>query len=569
MSRVLSESLVWLKRQALSYLVIFLILLAGSWIWKEWRHASALAAQSREARAAVQAREAEVERALARLDWAEQALEGRLAALRLARDAARQALAAKEREQESHRQAHWPWPGLYGPEALAHSRRLHVEVNALRRAAHEAQEQLQAAEALHRSSVEWRQLKEQALQHRAEAQRLRARWLALRDAHPIAQRLPWGPVGTELDRLKAEIERLQQDAVAAEKAVAAAGQSPEMAEWLRSRTALEAVRARLREAEARWQGLDDALAQSAYPRWRDRVGRFLDDQSALFLLALAVLAGTVLARLAVKGLLFFVVAPLASRHPPVRLLEPGESSALARAPGGRAERISAESVGLRLWDDDELLVRPEYLQSSPTRARKRTAWLLDPALPFTSLLSGMVLLTRVRSAGGQELVLSPGRDPFDELCLVELPAGSALVCQPRALAGVVQPVGQPLRITRHWRWRSLHAWLTLQLRFLVFHGPGKLVLKGRRGIRMEAAGSQRMINQAATLAFDAGVPYATVRTETFVPYWLGKEGLFDDRFAGREGSYFYEERPLDRRGNALVGRGLEGLLEGVLKVFGI
>ena len=109
----------------------------------------------------------------------------------------------------------------------------------------------------------------------------------------------------------------------------------------------------------------------------------------------------------------------------------------------------------------------------------------------------------------------------------------------------------------------------MQLRFLVFHGPCRLVLKGRRGVRMEPAGDGRLVNRAATLGFDACVLYSSRRTETFVPYWLGKEDLFNDRFGGVDGSYLYEERPLDRRGNAVVGRGLEGLAEGVLRVFGI
>jgi hypothetical protein len=34
-----------------------------------------------------------------------------------------------------------------------------------------------------------------------------------------------------------------------------------------------------------------------------------------------------------------------------------------------------------------------------------------------------------------------------------------------------------MRIARHWRLRSLSAWLTLQLRCIVFHGPAKLTVK--------------------------------------------------------------------------------------------
>lgn len=570
MSRALSESLAWLKRQALSYLVILAILLAGSWLLTEFLRARSLAAQHADAAAAVQRERSAVAQAQDKVALADRVLLAQIAVLRTARDLAQQQLLAKEREQDEHRARYWPWAGLHGAEALLHSRLLDEQAAALRGAARLAQERLDAAEALRRSAAALVQMQEQARAKRAEADRLRQQWRRLSAAHPLTQRLPWASVGAELDRLKEQVERLQQQAVQTESIAAAAARSREVADWLRGRAALAAAQATLREAEARQAELAQALERNPSRRlwleWR----AFADDKKQFFLLAAVLLAGAMLARLAVKLFLYYVVAPFASRRPPLRLLGAYEPLAFAQAAAaGPNGRISAESITVPLAPQEELLVRPECLQSSPERASKRTAWLLNPALPFTSVLSGMYLLTRVHSPADDEIVLSPGQDPFAELCMVELPPGAALVCQPRSLAGVVQPRAGRTRVTRHWRIGSLHAWLTFQLRFLVFHGPCKLVLTGRRGVRMEAAGAGRLINQAATLAFDASVPYSNVRTETFVPYWLGKEELFNDRFGGIDGSYLYEERPLDRRGNALVGRGLEGLSEGVLKVFGI
>ncbi len=375
-------------------------------------------------------------------------------------------------------------------------------------------------------------------------------------------------MGAELDRLKAEVERLQLEAVRKEQAIALAAQSREVADWLRERGSLDAAEAALRDAQATQAALAAALQDSGWQRIKSRWNAVAGDYRRFFLLALVLLVGAAFSRLAVKLLLYYAVAPFAAGRPPLRLVQ--DAGAFARGLGReRAGRISSESVSLRIAEGDELLVRPEYLQSSSQQSHKRTAWLLNPALPFTSLLSGMYLLTRVRSQAGDTLVLSPGRDPFDELCVLELPPGAALVCQPRSLAAVMQRMGTRLRITRHWRAGSLHAWLTFQLRFLVFHGPCRLVLKGRRGVRMESAGGGRLINQTATLAFDASVPYSNVRTETFVPYWLGREDLFNDRFGGAQGSYLYEERPTDHRGGMLVGRGVQGLSDAVLKIFGI
>lgn len=574
MSRALSESLGWFRRQALSYLLILAVLLVGSWLFNEYRRMNALSAELQAAEAAVRQGEAEAARARAGVALADQVLAARLAGVQRARDLVQQELLAKTAERDAHRGKYWPWAGLHGVEPLIESKLLDEQVALLQRAARTAQEKLEAAQAQRDSTTALDALAQQARGKRAEAGRLRAEWHRLNDAHPIEQQLPWAPVRHELQRLKNEVERLQHEAVQAEKRhralSVAAVRTREIADRLRSLAAQASAEAALGDARAKQAGVAQALQQNPYQRLRAKLGGFLEDKSRFFLLAFAILLGAILARLAVKLLLYYMVAPFASGRAPVRLLPAYEARAFAQAArSARGGRISAESLAIRLKDDEELLVRPEYIQSSAEQASKRTAWLLNASLPFTSLLSGMYLLTRVRSATEDEVVLSPAQDAFDELCLIALPPGAAFVCQPRSLAGVVQSRGHGLRVTRHWRLGHLHAWLTFQLRFLVFHGPCKLVLKGRRGVRMEAAGGGRLINQAATMGFDASVPYSNVRSETFVPYWLGKDELFNDRFTGVDGSYVYEERPLDRRGNAVVGRGLEGLAEGVLKVFGI
>lgn len=48
----------------------------------------------------------------------------------------------------------------------------------------------------------------------------------------------------------------------------------------------------------------------------------------------------------------------------------------------------------------------------------------------------------------------------------------------------------------------------------------RLIIKGCRGVRMERAGEERSINQAATIGFSANLVYAPSRCDTFVPYLL-------------------------------------------------
>jgi uncharacterized protein (AIM24 family) len=231
------------------------------------------------------------------------------------------------------------------------------------------------------------------------------------------------------------------------------------------------------------------------------------------------------------------------------------------------------SVPIELGAGEELLVQANFLQSSSLPARKRTVWLLNARIPFASVASGMYALTSIRSDGPAptRVVVSAQDDAFGEVGVIEIPAGAAMVIQPRSLAGVVKPAGSAVAITRHWRLASLHAWLTLQLRYLVFHGPCKVILKGCRGVRSEEpqASQPRLINQAATLGFSANLGYRTTRCETFVSYLRGQEDLFNDLFIGGPGRFVYEEVPGDRRRAGVVGRGLEGFVDGLLKAFGI
>ena len=298
-----------------------------------------------------------------------------------------------------------------------------------------------------------------------------------------------------------------------------------------------------------------------------RLQRLASEISAKLPLALSILVGIALAPLAIKTIFYFGLAPLASRLPPIQIISDPSMPEIPEFTG------STVSLDVQLSPAEELLVRPDFFQSSSLASQKRTEWLLNARLPLSSLASGMYALTRIRpeDAEGSRAVVSSRKDLFAKVGIVEIPNGAAMVVQPRALAGVVKIQELPVQITRHWRLNSAHAWLTLQLRYLVFHGPCRLILQGCRGVKVESPDSRqaRAINQAATLCFSANLGYKTVRTETFFPYLQGDEGLFNDLFFGDSGRFIYEEHPHGGREPGVVGRGLEGLADAILKAFGI
>ena len=382
--------------------------------------------------------------------------------------------------------------------------------------------------------------------------------------HPVAARLPGSDAYAQLSQLEAQGQRLRNINLQAYKAWTAqrartndaARPAPFAIDDSALAGALAPVRAAMTAGEAQ-------LARNWIARWR---GPVMDVVPTAALLVLS----AILLPLAIKAFFYFVLAPLASRLKPLSIGHALNVTAttLPLPPDGQS-RISAVSQALQLRPGQQMLIHPAYLQSSPVSSTKRTQWLLDWRFPFTSLAAGMVALTRLHSDAPASVTISASDDPLLEIAIVHLPAGSALVFQPRGLVGLICDSGQPLAISSHWRLGSLHAWLTLQLRFIVFRGPVTLIVRGCRGVRMERAGQGRSISQSATLGFSTDVLYSTLRSETFIPYLRGQQALLNDRFDGDNGVYLYEETPRHGKQPGKVGSWFEGFTDALLKVFGI
>ena len=278
--------------------------------------------------------------------------------------------------------------------------------------------------------------------------------------------------------------------------------------------------------------------------------------------ALVTLAGIIFLPIGIKLATYYGVATLASRRFGVRLLPESSGELVVVSPPQALQRIDLEKG----W---ELLIAPSLLRSSPDAAVKRTKIVLDWSMPLSSIATGLYLLTCVRTEGTGTMTISAGEEDHNEITVLEVPANSALVLQPRCLAGVIQRIDAPIKITRPWRLGNLGSWLTLQLRYVVFHGPAKLIVKGNRGVEVDAAQAGTSINQAATLGFSANLGYGVTRSGTFYGYLSGKNELFNDCFSSGPGYYVHEVRPRPAATSLLPGRGIEGILSSILKAFGL
>lgn len=558
----------FLLHHLMAFVLICAVLLVGKWVWAEWQ-----AHQSSQAEwAQLMAADKRIARDLNTLTTASQ---GRMAtfasasldALTARIDAVDQETRLKQLERQKISSI---GPVLRGQPIVAHQwdgMRLDAEIyllNAERKHLQELRLRLQATQSAQARHAELERLR---LVH----QGLYAQWQSakrerdtLENAHPVACRLGIAGVGAveyrQCEQLRAiqaqllaENRRAAEDFQRQHALVQSTQPLPPLAAFAVPQSDMDALLAPLRERQI-------ALQDLRAGNWFSRLSQPLLD---ILPTALLILVGAIFTPLAIKALFYFVLAPLAARRPPVKLL-PSSLGELALEAGQ-----SAVSREMTVDAAHELLLHPDFLQSASTAGHTDTCWLLNRRFPLTSLASGMVALTRIRTTAPATYVVSATQDAHSEIGVLVVPAGAALVMQPHNLVGVLQPRGVPVRITSHWRLGSLHAWLTMQLRYLAFHGPAQLIVQGCRGVRVEAAHTGRSVSQAATIAFNANLGYSTRRCETFVAYVRGKQALLNDSFQGDKGFYVYEEMPHSSQRNSGAARWLEGLTDSLLKVFGI
>ena len=296
----------------------------------------------------------------------------------------------------------------------------------------------------------------------------------------------------------------------------------------------------------------------------------LDPARKVLPTALWILFGAILTPLGVKGFFFYVLAPLASRRPPICIYPESQGVLMTPLePVGQGGHVSARALEVKVSSSEELLLHPEFLRSVANGPRKSTKWVLDRQYPLSSLASGLFMLTHVEAGQEHSCTVASIEDPLLEIALIEIPEGTQLVLQPRHVVGVIQSCDLPLRISSHWRLKSVTAWMTLQLRYLTFSGPAKILVKGCQGVRVDASGTGQSLNQASTIGFTANLSYSVRRCDPFIAYVRGKQELFDDNFSGPAGFYISEVTPFVGKKSGIIGKGLEGIVDSLLKVFGL
>lgn len=422
----------WLLRHLLSLVLIIAVLLVGRVGWVEWQDWQSMRAESdrlvdadRTLNASLQKLALEVNARAAGLKKATLAtLEDRITAV--------------DSEIERKRLQRQPFAGLapiLAGKSIAGAQLQALQIDGAIRLLHQERNWLQDAKL--RVVVA-----QSAQEQRVELERLRQRhagfydqWQAVgqeRDALEQEHRLAsLFPITSEYKRIQALNQRRAQ--LRADNQRADADYRRQLAVVNGPRTLMplpsvalppSAVHDALQPLRTR---MDD-LRRLERVNW---VGKFWRPVQEVLSTALLILLGVILTPLAIKALFYFGLAPLAARHPPVRLL-PDSNGTITLASG-----TSSVSQAIAVDSAHELLVHPEFLQSATLASEKTTQCLLNWRFALTSLSAGMVALTRIRCDVPETFVISATRNAFAEIGVLNLPAGSAVVMQPHNLVGVV------------------------------------------------------------------------------------------------------------------------------------
>lgn len=384
---------------------------------------------------------------------------------------------------------------------------------------------------------------------------------------PVTTKIPLTSDYHQLKSLEAQRDALFQQSQNANEAYWSQKKYLDALQKPRTLLPFEPIRGAYENASS---AIQERILQEEVDLANNWITRYVDPALKVMPTAFLILLAAILSPIAIKGLFFYIVAPIASRRPAICLApESGGDLDDGRRDAMVCSNASHVSLATTLTCDEELLIHPEYLRGPSSNSIASTKWLLNNRYPFTSIAAGLYVLTRLQADTDHTHIISAIEDPLAEVALIEISAGSTLVLQPRHIIGVIQSRSQPLHLESKWRLLSVTAWLTLQLRYMIFSGPAKILVKGCRGVRVDPVGAGHRINQAATIGFSGNLSYSVSRCDPFVAYVRGKHELFDDKFSGESGYYISEEMPNLGKSGGITGKGLEGLADSVLKVFGI
>lgn len=198
---------------------------------------------------------------------------------------------------------------------------------------------------------------------------------------------------------------------------------------------------------------------------------------------------------------------------------------------GLSEEVSFWSdtnkqVKIQLKEHESISVKQNCYNSFDEQLQRKNRFLWDKKAWIISYSAEMINMTDFHNANeqGQQLTLiAPQAE--DELCKITLNQCQGIILKP----GQIIAIKGDIQLSTRWNFFSIHNWLRLVFRHIIFSGSGEIYLYLHGG-GDQINGETLRIKEDHLVGYQASCPVGLVRNENLWHYLLGKCNLFDYRF---------------------------------------
>ncbi|MDD7983683.1 AIM24 family protein [Lentisphaera marina] len=238
--------------------------------------------------------------------------------------------------------------------------------------------------------------------------------------------------------------------------------------------------------------------------------------STIILIALLVLLAPLINRL------FWYSLPGAwvEKRPPYLLDPDGISSEISFSCD------SSKQLKIQLNEAEKICVKQNCYNSFDEDLERKNRFLWDPKAWLISYSAEMINMTDFHNPNPQEAqitLVAPKAE--DDLCKISLNECHGLILKP----GQIIAVKGDVHLSTQWNFFSIHNWLRLVFRHIIFSGTGDIYLYLHGG-GDQIKGESLRIKEDHLVGYQTSCPVGLVRNENLWHYLLGKCNLFDYRF---------------------------------------
>ena len=264
--------------------------------------------------------------------------------------------------------------------------------------------------------------------------------------------------------------------------------------------------------------------------------------------------------LTIKGINFFMIAPLARKTAPITItpdINKPEQVIQYDAP--------QKEFTIQVDSEDSLIIKPGWY-SLNTDGTTKTRFFWENKNPFASYAMGLVNMTEFKPDRDQirEIKLASEADPNRDIIPVQLQDHQGYIVKHGHVVAISGNGLSMKKVWGLWDWRN---WLFGNLRYVFFTGTGTVYIHGYGAVSTnDTDNPNNRIKERHLIGYDTRTSFRMIRTETFINYWLNDMPLYDIQFLGK-GNYL-QQQSYGQRDEKIFRSVLEDIFAAIAKVLG-